>query len=217
LKFSLLKIYPITDRKLSGLSHADQVRQFALGGATLVQLRDKSASSGDLYESALEAVNAANEHGIKLLINDRVDIALMAGAHGVHLGQTDLPAREARKLLGTEAIIGLSTHTIEQARIAVSEGIADYLAFGPIFKTDTKLDHDPLVGTEGLKAIRVVVGDIPLVAIGGIKRANLASVLASGADSVAMISEFYKRQSSLSESFSDLLKIADNDNLVKRS
>ena len=215
MKFFLPKIYPITDRALSGLSHAEQVTQFAKGGAKLVQLRDKSSASGELYKAAVETVRAANEAGVKLLINDRVDIAMLAHAHGVHLGQDDLPPREARKLLGNDAIIGVSTHTLGQVKTALDDAVADYLAFGPIFETVTKPDHEPLVGIEGLRAIRAAAAGIPLVAIGGINAQNLVSVFDAGADSAAMIGEFYRSSAGISDSFRRLLEIAECINQVK--
>jgi thiamine-phosphate pyrophosphorylase len=212
LKFSLPKIYPITDRELSGLSHTELVRQFVGGGARLVQLRDKSAPSGDFYEDARTAVAIARSNGVIILINDRVDIALMTGADGVHLGQDDLPAAEARRLLGERAIIGVSTHTVEQASQVSADRTADYIAFGPIFETRTKPDHEALVGVEKLREIRTRVGDIPLVAIGGINCSDLAQVLSSGADSAAMISEFYAGNTTVSEQFRKLSAAADRIN-----
>ena len=118
LSFRLPRIYPLTDVRLSGLSHAEQVQLLSLGGATLIQLREKKTAALQLYEQAKAAVAAATKTGAQLIINDRVDIALAAGAHGVHLGQDDMPPEAARRLLGDEAIIGFSTHNVEQARRA---------------------------------------------------------------------------------------------------
>jgi thiamine-phosphate pyrophosphorylase len=207
LRISLPKIYPITDRELSGLSHTEQVRQFIAGGATLVQLRDKGASSRDFLEDASAAVELAHTGGVLILINDRADIAMMSGADGVHLGQDDLPAGEARKLLGDKAVIGISTHTLDQAREAAADGTADYIAFGPIFETATKSDHEPVVGLERLAEIRAAIGNIPLVAIGGIKAKDLADVFSAGADSAAMISEFYRENIGISERFRNLTEL----------
>jgi thiamine-phosphate pyrophosphorylase len=217
LKFTLPKIYAITDRELSGVSHAEQVRQFAAGGAKLVQIRDKKASTRELYDDSLKAVKIARENNITILINDRVDIALMTNADGVHLGQNDLPPTAARQILGSKAIIGVSTHSIKQARQVVAEKIADYVAFGPIFKTTTKFDHEPLVGLDNLKSIRSAIGDIPLVAIGGINTDNLRAVLLAGADSAAMISQFYQKQSRISDAFRRLSAIAVDKNIVINS
>jgi len=214
LKLSLQKIYPITDRNLSGLSHAEQVARFIDGGATLIQIREKNLSSGEFYADAEAVVKIAGEAKVRILINDRVDIALMTGADGVHLGQHDLPAAAARKLLGPDAVIGISTHSIQQIREALVDGNADYIAFGPIFPTLTKTDHESIVGLKDLAQVRELVGEVPLVAIGGINSANLASVLRAGADSAAMISEFYLRPIEISSQFRSLLLEAQANNTV---
>jgi thiamine-phosphate pyrophosphorylase len=186
-RFRLPQVYPITDTEISGLSHAEQVAIFAERGATVVQIREKQASAVEFYEQARAALAIAAERGVHLIINDRVDIALATGATGVHLGQDDLPPEAARRLLGEDAVIGYSTHSVAQALEAARMPI-DYLAIGPIFTTSTKENPDPVVGLEGLRAVKAAIGSLPLVAIGGIKPANTAEVLAAGADSVAMIS-----------------------------
>ena len=181
----LPRVYPLTDVQLSGLSHAEQARLLSLGGASLIQLREKRMTPLEFYHHAKAAV--AEHPEVRLIINDRVDIALAAGAAGVHLGQDDMPPEAARKLLGPRAIIGYSTHNIDQAIRAVRLPI-DYLAIGPIFSTTTKADTAPVLGLEGLRAIRQAIGQFPLVAIGGITHANARDVIAAGADSVAVIS-----------------------------
>ena len=185
--FRLPRVYPLTDVQLSGFSHADQVRLLNLGGASLIQLREKQQPALQFYEQAKAAVSEVAKSGVQIIINDRVDIALACGAHGVHLGQDDMPPDAARRLLGPEAIIGYSTHSVEQAQKALTLPI-DYIAIGPIFDTTTKSDTSPTLGLEGLRAVREVVGDFPLVAIGGISLANAADVIEAGADSVALIS-----------------------------
>ncbi|MEZ5427192.1 MAG: thiamine phosphate synthase [Pyrinomonadaceae bacterium] len=187
MKFSLPKIYPITDRQISGLSHAGQVERLIEGGARLIQLREKRASSLEFYEQAEKALKIARRFRVRILINDRVDIALTLRADGVHLGQDDLPPEEARRILGPDAIIGFSTHSVEQAIKAVEMPI-DYLAVGPVFPTRTKEDPDETVGLEGVRSVRRSVGDFPLVAIGGITWQNFPQVLRNGADSAAVIS-----------------------------
>ena len=177
----------MTDVQLSGLTHADQVRLLSQGGATLVQLRDKEMPALQFYEHARAAVTFAAKLGVQLIINDRVDVALAAGAHGVHLGQDDMPPEAARRLLGNDAIIGYSTHNVEQAKRALTLPI-DYIAIGPIFETATKTDTSPTLGLDGLRAVREVVGNFRLVAIGGISHANAREVIEAGADSVAVIS-----------------------------
>jgi len=141
----------------------------------------------EFYEQARVAVAVAEREGVQLIVNDRVDLALAIGAHGVHLGQDDIPPEAARRLLGPEAIIGYSTHTVEQASAALTLPI-DYIAIGPIFQTATKTDTSPVLGVEGLRAVRQAIGDLPLVAIGGITRTNAAEVIQAGADSIAVIS-----------------------------
>jgi thiamine-phosphate pyrophosphorylase len=180
---NLPRVYPLTDVQLSGLSHAEQVRLLSLGGASFIQLREKRMPALEFYEQA----KAAQEHGVRLIINDRVDIALAVGAAGVHLGQDDMPPEAARKLLGPQAVIGYSTHNVEQAIDAARLPI-DYLAIGPIFSTATKSDTASVLGLEGLRAVRQAIGAFPLVAIGGITHANARDVIHSGADSVAVIS-----------------------------
>ncbi|HKG45307.1 MAG TPA: thiamine phosphate synthase [Pyrinomonadaceae bacterium] len=183
----LPRVYPLTDVQLTSLSHAEQVKRLSLGGATLIQLREKQMPAREFYEEARAAVAAAAQYGVQLIINDRLDVALAARAHGVHLGQNDLPPDAARKLLGTDAIIGFSTHNLEQA-IEASKLPIDYVAIGPIFATTTKTDTSPVLGLDGLRAVRQALGDFPLVAIGGITHANAREVIQAGADSVAVIS-----------------------------
>ncbi|HWS99520.1 MAG TPA: thiamine phosphate synthase [Pyrinomonadaceae bacterium] len=187
MRIDLPKIYPITDARLSGLSHAEQVKRLAAGGATFIQLREKRLPPREFYREAEEALRVARELGVRLIVNDRADIALALGADGVHLGQDDLPPAAARELLGARAVIGFSTHNEEQAREAVRLPV-DYLAIGPVFQTPSKENPDPVVGLEGLRRVRRLVGQIPLVAIGGISPENAPEVLAAGADSIAVIS-----------------------------
>ena len=184
--FRLPEVYPLTDTHVSGLSHAQQVERFADRGATLVQLREKRMTALQFYEAAKTALEVARRRGVELIIKDRVDIALALGL-GVHLGQDDLPPEAARRLLGNDAIVGYSTHTVEQAVVAARLPI-DYLAIGPIFATATKENPSPVVGLDGLRAVRTAIGNLPLVAIGGITPASASEALAAGADSVAMIS-----------------------------
>jgi len=198
LYLKLPHIYPITDARLSCIPHAEQVEKLIGGGATLIQLREKDASPKDFFQAASDAVQVARKHGVRIIINDRVDIALAVAADGVHLGQDDLPPNEARTILGKKAIIGFSTHTIEQAVQAIKLPV-DYIAIGPAFETNTKLDSHEVIGLEGFKEVRKSIGDFPLVAIGGINSAKLLSVFAAGADSVAMISAIVTVASEIEE------------------
>ena len=182
----LPKLYPITDRRLSGLSHAEQVASLCDGGARFVQLREKSLSPREFYQEAEEALRVARSRGAKLIINDRADIALALGADGVHLGQDDVPPESARALLGEDAIIGFSTHNVAQATQAARLPV-DYVAIGPVVTTSSKSNPDPCVGLEDIARVRASVGRLPLVAIGGITRENARHGLEAGADSVAVI------------------------------
>ena len=183
----LPRIYTLTDVPLSGFSHAEQVKLLSLGGATLIQLREKRMPAREFYEQAKAAVVFASSCGVQLIVNDRVDVALAVGAAGVHLGQDDMPPDAARKLLGSEGVIGYSTHNIEQA-IAATKLPIDYLAIGPIFATTPKSDTAPVLGLEGLRTVREATAEFPLVAIGGITHENARTVIQAGADCVAVIS-----------------------------
>jgi thiamine-phosphate pyrophosphorylase len=185
-RFRLPRVYPITDTQIAGLSHAEQVELLADGGATLVQLRDKHAPALEFYGQARAALEVAARLGVQLIINDRADIALALGAAGVHLGQDDLPPEAARRLLGQDAIIGYSTHSLAQIQEAAKLPI-DYFAIGPIFPTSTKENPDPVVGLDGVRLAREAIGDRSLVAIGGISPANARDIIEAGADSVALI------------------------------
>lgn len=205
---TLPRIYPITDASISGISHAEQVEVLIAGGATLIQLREKHASPNDFYNAAAEAIAVARRHGVKIIINDRVDIALALNADGVHLGQDDLPPAGARAILGDKVILGFSTHTLEQAREALKLPV-DYIAFGPIFPTKTKQDPDAVVGLDGLREVRALSGDIPIVAIGGINADNVSFVLDAGADSAAMISAVIGDASKVESTMRTLLRSAE--------
>ena len=183
---NLPTIYPITDTRISEFSLAEQVERFIEGGATIIQLREKYASPNKFFEGAKKALEIARRHEVKIIINDRVDIVLALKADGVHLGQTDLPPEKARKILGEKAIVGFSTHNLEQA-VKASKLPIDYLAIGPIFTTQTKENPEKSVGVEGVKSVREAVGDFPIVAIGGVNSDNYREVLQAGADSVAVI------------------------------
>ena len=175
------------------------------GGATLVQLREKQMSPKEFYEEAKAAFAVAEQCGVRLIINDRVDVALAVGANGVHLGQDDMPPDAARELLGPKAVVGYSTHNIEQA-IEASKLPIDYLAIGPIFTTLTKSDTAPVLGLEGLRTVRQTIGDLPLVAIGGITQANAPDVIQAGADSVAVISALLARPDRITEATQTLFQ-----------
>jgi thiamine-phosphate diphosphorylase len=198
-KFELPKLYAITDCRLSGLPHSAQVAEFIKGGARFIQLRDKHAAPREFLAQAEICVRIARRQSVKILINDRVDIAFAVGADGVHLGQTDLPPAAARQILGEKAIIGFSAHNLEQAAAAIKMPI-DYVAAGPIFQTTTKENPEAVLGLENLRQIKSKIGSFPLVAIGGINKENARDVLnAGGANSVAVISALFQKPNQIAE------------------
>jgi thiamine-phosphate pyrophosphorylase len=162
----------------------------AEAGATLFQYRNKTASMKEAYEEALALRRVAAQAGVLFIVNDRCDLALAVDADGVHLGQGDLPIDMARKVMGPDKLIGISTHNPDQVREATA-GKPDYLGFGPIFKPGSKQDHDPLVGLEGLRAMRSFTS-LPVFAIGGIQIEQVQAVMQAGADGVAVISAILK-------------------------
>jgi thiamine-phosphate pyrophosphorylase len=198
VNFPFPPIYPITDIAISGLPVPEQIRRMIAGGAKLIQVRAKTSTSREFFDAAAEAVRLAHAAGVRIIINDRVDIAMMTGADGVHLGQEDLSPLHARRLMGENAIIGFSTHDLKQAKAAAQMPI-DYLAYGPVFPTATKEDPDPVVGLGQLVEVKRIAGHLPVIAIGGINEANVQQVLAAGADSAAVISAVLSHTSGVEE------------------
>jgi thiamine-phosphate pyrophosphorylase len=180
-------LYVVTDRQLtSGRSLRWVVEAALQGGARAFQLREKDLPPRELYPLALEMRQLTQTYGARLLINDRVDVALAVNADGVHLTTTSLPASIARRVLGPEPLIGVSTHTLAEAQAAAEEG-ADFLVFGPVFFTPSKAPYGQPVGLDALRAVRAAV-KVPMLAIGGVKKANIDQVVAAGADGIAVIS-----------------------------
>ena len=187
------KLYLITDRSfLNGRSLKDCVEAAIKGGVTLVQVREKDASTREFYKIAKEVKEITSKYNIPLLINDRIDIALAIDAEGVHLGQSDMPIKLARKILGEDKIIGISANTLEEALEAQKAG-ADYLGIGPVFYTGTKKDIDEPIGIHGLKEITENIR-IPSVAIGGINKENAKSVLETGVNGISVISAILRSE-----------------------
>jgi len=181
-------IYPIIDSSLVTLDNIGKTAEAIIdGGAKILQLRAKSLSSKEFLETARIIRKITKDKGTVFIVNDRVDIALLTDADGVHLGQDDLPVKEARRLLGNNKIIGYSTHNLREALEAVRLPV-DYISFGPIFPTKTKEDAQTPKGLKLLSEVRKAV-EIPIVAIGGITETNMAHVLKEGVEGVAMISE----------------------------
>ena len=182
------RVYLVTDRGLClGRPLEDVARAAVRGGATLVQLREKNADSREFLELARLLVRELHPLGVPVLINDRADIALAAGAAGVHVGQSDLPPADARALLGPDAIVGLSVENRAELEAAQTEDV-DYLGVSPVFATPTKTDTAPPWGLDGLAWARTR-SRLPLVAIGGIHADNAAAVVRAGAHGLAVVSE----------------------------
>ncbi|MBZ5513610.1 MAG: thiamine phosphate synthase [Acidobacteriia bacterium] len=185
--FSLPRFYAILDpSQAGGRSPAEVCEILLAAGVRLIQYRDKRASARILFDrSRILAERVRRAEGV-FIVNDRADVARSAEAHGVHVGQEDLPVELARRVVGPEGIVGFSTHSLEQLAEA-DRSSADYVAYGPIFATLSKEKPDAVVGLEGLKAARKATHK-PLVAIGGITLETAPAVLEAGADSVAVIS-----------------------------
>ncbi len=177
-------LYLVTDTKIAGRTHAQITRRAIAAGIRIIQLRERHLSKKDIYREAVVIREITQKHRAIFIINDYTDIALAVDADGVHLGQEDMPIKEARKIMGKK-LIGISTHSLGQAVRARDAG-ADYIGFGPVFHTDTKCGGRP-VGISALSEIRAHI-NIPIVAIGGITWENVGEVLSAGADAAAVVS-----------------------------
>jgi len=188
---SLSSLYIILDPSVCPARPLVEVLTAAAeAGAVLFQYRNKTGSMKDAYVEALALRQAAAQAGVLFIVNDRCDLALAVDADGVHLGQGDLPLDLARKVMGRDKIIGISTHNPDQVLNAIA-GKPDYLGFGPIFTPGSKQDHDPVVGLEGLRAITGLTS-LPVFAIGGIQLGQVGAVMHAGAKGVAVISAILK-------------------------
>ncbi len=198
----LPRFYPILDAGLllrAGLSIESFARELREAGIRFLQYRDKDASDEVLLQRAATLRRIFRALDSRLILNDRVPLVLSAGYDGVHVGQEDLSPAEARALLGPEVIVGVSTHG-ESQLVKAADSPVDYVAIGPVFATSSKQVPDPVVGLEGVRAARALT-DKPLVAIGGITRANCAAVIEAGADSVAVISDLIQSPGKSVEEF----------------
>lgn len=183
----MLKVYVITDSRLSlGRDNVEVVRQAIAGGARIVQLRDKQASARELVNMGLTIREITRNAGVLFIVNDRLDVTQVVDADGVHLGQDDIPAELARKILGPDRIIGVTVETPDEAAAAEKAG-ATYVGTGPVFATATKADAGKPYGVELIPRIKRATR-LPVVAIGGINADNVAEVAKAGADGVAVAS-----------------------------
>ena len=205
---NLSKLYAIVDVSCfapplrTTAAIVDYASELAAGGATLIQYRNKVGSSREMLSDARELRRVLGDD-VTLIMNDRADICIAAEMEGVHVGQYDLSAAGARLVIGENRVLGVSTHNLEQLAEA-DAGPADYIAYGPVFTTSSKRNPDPLVGLDGIRAARAATKK-PLVAIGGITRANAHSVIEAGADSVAVIADLLSSPSKVAAEFLRLL------------
>ena len=202
---SLPRLYSILDAAffLSTGDLVDYANALAAGGCTLLQYRNKSGNACVMLEQARELKKCLGD-SVRWMMNDRADLCLAAAFDGVHVGQEDLSPESVRKIIGPDRWLGVSTHNPEQLREADLTS-ADYLAIGPVFSTSSKDKPDPVVGLEGVRRARALTQK-PLVAIGGITRANAASVIEAGADSVAVISDLLRAPRKSAEEFFRVLR-----------
>ena len=203
-------IYFVTDRDLMSTETLEDAVSLAIkGGATIVQLREKNASSRDFYETALSLKKICSKNNVPLIINDRLDIALAVDCDGVHIGQSDLPADVVRKIIGKDKIVGVSASNLEKALEAQKNG-ADYIGVGAMFSTNTKTNTNS-VTIEQLSEIKKAV-DIPVVAIGGIKKDKLELFKGSNIDGIAVVSAIIS-QPDIEKATSELKKTWGNVNV----
>jgi thiamine-phosphate pyrophosphorylase len=192
MRLVMPRLYVILDAGLMTGSAEETAKQLMDAGVRMLQYRCKGGSAREVLETSRRLAAIAGEEGATFFVNDRPDIALLAGASGVHVGQTDLRVEDARKVIGAEGWVGVSTHNEEQFRAAIKSS-ADYVAVGPIFATKSKENPDPVVGTEFIRRVRGLTTK-PIVAIGGISLERAVEVIEAGADSVAVISDIVKAE-----------------------
>jgi thiamine-phosphate pyrophosphorylase len=204
----LPKLYPILDAGLLAARGHDvrwAAEQMRMAGAELLQYRDKSGSPQSILQNAAAVREVFSGTNCRLILNDRADLAVLADWGGVHVGQGDLSPDDARRVVGATRWVGVSTHNEEQVRLA-DLTCADYVAVGPVFVTGTKLNAEPMIGLDGVRRARALTTK-PIVAIGGITRANARSVIEAGADSVALISALFVEGESVEKVARDFLEI----------
>jgi thiamine-phosphate pyrophosphorylase len=186
MRLVLPRLYVILDAALITFPEEACALSIAEAGVRLLQYRDKRAPARQYLDSSRQLVELLMPRGVSLIVNDRPDVAFLAGAKGVHVGQEDLDVDKARRVAGPDKLVGVSTHNLEQFERAMASS-ADYIAVGPVYSTSTKANPDPVVGVDFLRRVRPLT-DKPIVAIGGITPERAAAVIEAGADSVAVIS-----------------------------
>lgn len=206
-KILATQLYVVTDKKLSlGRSIEEVVESAILGGAGLIQYREKHLDNEKFTIEAKSVLDICNKYGVPLIINDRVEIAKEINAHGVHVGQDDNSIKEARNILGDNIVIGVSTHDTIEAKKAIAEG-ADYINIGPIYHTKTKqLPMDP-IGEDMLKKV-IAMSSVPVTTMGGINKTNIENVILCGADRCALVSAAVSADN-ITESCKELIRLIE--------
>lgn len=201
-----LSVYFVTPDGAENLSAL--VTQAVRGGATIVQLRDKSATDAEMTRTARALVDLLAPYGVPLIINDRVEVALASGAAGLHVGQGDAPVTEMRRLLGPDRLLGLSIETLAQVQ-AMPLGVVDYIGVGPVWATATKPDHAAPIGLKGLAQI-VDASPVPAVAIGGLGLRDVVGVKAAGAEGLALVTAISRAEDpeAAARAFADAWRLA---------
>jgi thiamine-phosphate pyrophosphorylase len=205
---TISRLYPIVDEGLirqRGIALGRVAEDLKASGVRLLQYRNKLSAPESILRSAAVVWEVFDGTGCRLMMNDRADLAVLSGFGGVHVGQGDLSPEDARRVVGVERWVGVSTHNDEQVQIA-DETSADYIAVGPVFATGTKLDAEPVIGLDGVRRARALTKK-PIVAIGGVTRANAKSVIDAGADSVAVISALFVEGETVEKVVGDFLEI----------
>ena len=210
MRLVLPRLYVILDAALLTFPETECAQELADAGVRLLQYRNKSASSRELYDSSKKLSSVLLPRGISFLVNDRADVAFLADASGVHVGQEDLGVEAARTVIGAQKLVGVSTHNLEQFQNAATTS-ADYIAVGPVFSTSTKANPDPVIGTEFIRRVRPLT-EKPIVAIGGITLERAAEVIQAGADSVAVIGDILRARDpgERARQYIDLLEAANH-------
>jgi thiamine-phosphate pyrophosphorylase len=210
MRLVLPRLYVILDAALLTAPETESARELADAGVRLLQYRNKSASSRELFAFSKKLSSVLLARGVSFLVNDRADVALLAEASGVHVGQEDLGVEAARTVIGAQKLVGVSTHNLKQFQEAAATS-ADYIAVGPVFSTSTKANPDPLIGTEFIRRARPLT-EKSIVAIGGITLERAAEVIEAGADSVAVISDILRAPNpgKRARQYIDLLKAANH-------